>query len=459
MTLSAIDQFIEDNLDGSIEELSRLCAQPSVAAQNLGIDACAELVAESLKARGFNVQILPTEGSPVVVGARKGRKDVTLISYNHYDVQPPEPLDLWDSPPFEPTLRDGRLYARGVADNKGNFIERLHAVDAILAEEGELPCNVKFVVEGEEEIGSVHLEPFVKTNRDLLAGDVCVWEIGGVDHQGYPIQMVGLRGICYVELHARTANQDVHSGTGGSIFPNASWRLVWALNTLKDDDENILLPRFYEDVVPPTAREIELLKQQPDMRDYYKEKYDLDGFLKGTDDPLELQIQAVYQPTCTICGLTAGYQGEGSKTVLPAEASAKIDFRLVPNMTPEKVLQQLRTHLDNQGFTDIEIVNLGGNPPAKTNPDHPAVKIAVEAAKDVYEKPTRVIPMIGGSGPNYIFQKYLGVPIISSGAGDSEGRAHAPNESISLELYIKGAKHFAWILKLLGESHTSSLND
>ena len=450
MNIEAVDQFIEAHLDDSIEELSRLLRQPSVAAQNLGIEACAELVAESLRARGFNVQILPTGGSPVVFGERKGRKDETLVAYNHYDVQPAEPLDLWDSPAFEPTQRDGRLYARGVSDNKGNFIERLHAIDAILESEGELPCNVKFVVEGEEEIGSVNLEPFVRQHQDLLAGDVCVWEIGGVDHQNYPIQMVGLRGICYVELHAKTANRDVHSGTGGSIFPNAAWRLVWALASLKDKNEMIRLPNFYDDVLPPSEREIELLKLLPDMTDYYMKEFDLAGFLKGIKDPLELAVEAVYKPTCTICGLTAGYQGKGSKTVLPAEASAKVDFRLVPNQTPEKVLAQLREHLDANGFEDIEIVNLGGNPAAKTDPDHPAVQIAVEAARDVYDKPTRVIPMIGGSGPNFIFQKYLGVPIISSGAGDSNSKAHAPNESISLDLYVKGAKHFARILMLMG---------
>jgi acetylornithine deacetylase/succinyl-diaminopimelate desuccinylase-like protein len=451
MDIAVVDRYIEEKLNESIEELSRLCAQPSVAAQHLGIEACADLVAESLKARGFDVQILPTGGSPVVFGERKGRKNETLLVYDHYDVQPPEPLELWESPAFEPTIRKGRLYARGVADNKGNFIERLHAIDAILDTEGDLPCNVKFMVEGEEEIGSVNLEPFVRDNQELLSGDVCVWEVGGVNHENMPIQMVGMRGICYVELRVRTANQDVHSGTGGSIFPNAAWRLVWALNTLKDKDENILLPGFYEDVLPPSEGEKELLSQQPKMMDFYKQKYDLAGFLKGIDDELELAIEAVYRPTCTICGLTAGYQGEGSKTVLPAEARAKVDFRLVPNQTPKKVLSQLREHLDAHGFEDIEIVNLGGNPPAKTDPNHDAVKMAVEAARDVYEKPSLVIPMVGGSGPNFIFQKYLGVPIISSGAGDSESRAHAPNESISLELYVKGAKHFARLLELMGK--------
>ncbi|MEA3327604.1 MAG: M20/M25/M40 family metallo-hydrolase [Chloroflexota bacterium] len=450
--MKQIDAYIVENLDQSVEELSRLCAQPSVAAQNLGIGECARLVSESLKARGFDVQILPTGGSPVVFGERKGKTDKTLLVYDHYDVQPPEPLELWESPAFEPTLRDGRLYARGVADNKGNFMGRLHAIDAVLNTMGELPCNVKFIVEGEEEIGSVHLEPFIEEHQEMLSGDVCVWEIGGVDHENVPIQMVGLRGICYVELHAKTANQDVHSGTGGSIFPNAAWRLVWALNSLKDENENIMLPGFYDDVLPPTAREKELLAQGPDMRQFYKQKYGLKGFLLDIDDPLELAIEQVYQPTCTICGLTAGYQGEGSKTVLPALASAKVDFRLVPDQTPEKVLVQLRAHLDTNGFKDIEILSLGGNPPAKTDPDHPAVRMAVEAAKDVYDKPTRVIPMIGGSGPNYMFQKYLGVPIISSGSGDSESRAHAPNESISLDLYVKGARHFARLLMLMGES-------
>ena len=450
MNLEKIDTFIEKNLDESIAELSRLCAQPSVAAQNLGIDECAELVAESLKARGFVVQIFPTVGSPVVFGERKGRTDHTLIVYDHYDVQPPEPLELWDSPAFEPTIRNGRLYARGVADNKGNLVGRLHAVDAILAAEGELPCNVKFIVEGEEEIGSVHLETFIKEHQDVLAGDVCVWEIGGVDHENAPIQMVGLRGICYVELCVRTANRDIHSGTGGSIFPNAAWRLVWALNTLKDQDENILLPGFYDDVIPPTPREKELLAQVPPMMDYYQKEFGLDSFLKNIHSELDLAIEGVYKPTCTICGLQAGYQGEGSKTVLPAEAIAKVDFRLVPNQTPEKVLAQLRSHLDAHGFNDIEIVNLGGNPPAKTDPDHPAVQMAVEAAKDVYDQHARIIPMIGGSGPNFMFQKYLGVPIISSGAGDEDSRVHAPNESISLDLYEKGSKHFARIMMLMG---------
>jgi hypothetical protein len=291
MNIKAVDCYIDENLNASIDELTRLCAQPSVAAQNLGITTCADMVAASLRERGFEVQVLPTGGSPVVFGELKGREDKTLLVYNHYDVQPPEPLALWESPPFSPTVRDGRLYARGVADNKGNFIERLHAIDAILAAEGQPPCNVKFLVEGEEEIGSVNLEPFVRKHQDLLAGDVCVWEIGGVDHENFPIQMLGLRGICYVELHVKTAHRDVHSGTGGSIFPNAAWRLVWALGSLKDNDEHIHLPGFYDDVIPPTERELELLALLPDMRAYYRNSLGLDGFLQGIDNSLELGLK------------------------------------------------------------------------------------------------------------------------------------------------------------------------
>jgi len=451
--IKKIDTYIDEHLEESIHELTKLCAQPSVAAQNLGIDACANLVGEMLKKRGFVVEIVPTAGSPVVIAERKGRSNKTLISYNHYDVQPPEPLELWESPAFEPTVRNGRFYARGAADNKGNIIGRLYAIDAILNEDGELPCTVKFVIEGEEEISSVHLHEFVKENQERLAGDACVWEIGGVDFSGAPIQMIGLRGICYVELSVQSASDDVHSGTGGSIFPNAAWRLVWALNSLKGHDEHIRLPGFYDDVEAPTEKEKALMAKLPDKAEYYKERYNLRAFLKGIEGGLELALEEVYRPTCTICGLTSGYQGPGSKTVLPAKASAKVDFRLVPDQTPEKVLKQLRTHLDAEGFDDVMITFLGGEEPAKTDPDDPIVKIAVDAAEDVYEQPTRVIPMIGGSGPNFIFQKYLGVPIISSGSGDSESRAHAPNESISLDLHIKGAKHFARILYAFGKNN------
>lgn len=445
-TYEIIDSYLDSNLDKSIAELSELCSQPSVAAQNYGLEECAELVKEMLHKRGFDVQIIPTDGAPVVFGKRNGTVDKTLLFYNHYDVQPAEPLELWESPPFQPNLRDGKLYARGVSDDKGHLISRLFAIDALLDEYEELPCNIKFVIEGEEEVGSVNLDTFVKNHSQLLKADACIWEFGGVDHREVPMQYLGLRGICYVELYVRTAKIDVHSGIGGSIFPNPAWRLVWALNSLKDQNERILLPGHYDHVKPPSERDIELMRDLPEVADEYRERYGVDHFLRGLEGGLELHLSEVFEPTCTICGLTSGYQGRGSKTVLPAEASAKVDFRLVPDQTPEDVLEALRVHLDNGGFTDVEIRYLGGEPPARTDPDDPFVELVVNAAIDVYSQPMQIVPITGGSGPNYAFKQYLNLPICTAGISYPGSKTHAPNENVRLDLYLKGAKHISRII-------------
>jgi acetylornithine deacetylase/succinyl-diaminopimelate desuccinylase-like protein len=448
--IKAVDAAIEEQTDQNLEELARLCAQPSIAAQGLGMEACAELVKEMLETRGFKVQILPTGGFPVVFAEREGRSDRTLIFYNHYDVQPPEPLELWETPPFEPTIRDGKMYARGVSDDKGHILCRLAAIDALLAVDGELPCKVKFIIEGEEEIGSVNLTPFIKDHTELLAADACLWEFGYVNKDGVPVQFAGLRGICYVELSIRTASRDVHSGTGGSIFPNAAWRLTWALNTLKTPDENIRLPGFYDKVIPPTERDLQLLEQLPDPSDEYRERYDLQGFIKGIEGGLDLKREAIFTPTCTICGLTSGYQGPGSKTVLPAEASAKVDFRLIPDQDPQEVLLQLRDHLDSEGYSDIEITFLGGEAPARTDPDDPFLQMVVESAREVYGVPMLIQPMSGGSGPNHSFIHHLKVPVATAGVGYPDSRAHAPNENLVIDNFVDGIRHTARILVNFG---------
>jgi acetylornithine deacetylase/succinyl-diaminopimelate desuccinylase-like protein len=450
--LYQIDRFLEQNLDSSIAELSRLAAQPSVSAQNWGIEDCAKMVAKMLEKRGFAVQIHTTGGAPVIYAERKGKTDKTLLFYNHYDVQPPEPLELWETPPFEPTLRDGKLYGRGVGDDKGHIVSRLFAIDALLEADGELPCTVKFVIEGEEETSSVHLHDFVRSHVDLLAADACIWETGGVDHRDVPMQYAGLRGIICVELSVETANQDMHSGFGGSIIANAAWRLTWALNSLKGADERIRIPGFYDPVLPPTQRDIELMAALPDPADEWRKRYGVRDFLGGVKGGVELRVAEAFQPTCTINGLTAGYQGAGSKTVLPARASAKLDFRLVPEQIPEQVLQQLRAHLDAEGFADVKINYLGGDAPGRTDPDHPFIKLVGEAALGVYDLPMQVVPMIGGSGPNHLFEHYLHVPIAMSGLGYPGTQAHAPNENIRLDLYLKAARHAARILKLFAVS-------
>jgi acetylornithine deacetylase/succinyl-diaminopimelate desuccinylase-like protein len=442
-----IDEYLEEKLGQSLVELRRYVSQPSISAQNIGLKECAQLVKEMLEKRGFQAEVMPTDGAPVVYGERKGKGNRTLLIYNHYDVQPPEPLELWDSPPFEPEIREGRMYGRGVSDDKSHLTARLLAIDAILENEGDLPCNIKFIIEGEEETASLHLHEFIKQNIQKLKADACIWEFGGVDHRDMPMQYLGLRGICYVELSVESLGTDVHSGLGGSIFPNAAWRLTWALNSLKGPDERIRIPGFYEDVKPPSARDRELLAKLPDVEEEYKERYGVKEFIKGLKGGTDLKVEEVFTPTCTICGLTSGYQGPGSKTVQPARASAKVDFRLVPDQRPNDILTKLRAHLDSEGFEDVQIEFLGGEPAARTDPDDGFIRTVVQAALEVYEFPMQLVPMVGGSGPNYPFVHDLGLPVATMGLGYPETRAHAPNENIRLDLYLKHARHMARVIE------------
>ncbi|MFP3854612.1 MAG: M20/M25/M40 family metallo-hydrolase [Anaerolineales bacterium] len=438
---SDLDRKINEQIPATIDELKTLCRQPSIAAQGEGMEACSQLVGQMLEARDFHVQIMPTDGYPVVYAERQGRADRTLLLYNHYDVQPPEPLELWTTPPFEPSLRDGKLYARGVSDDKGHISCRLAAIDAFLEAEGELPCNVKFIIEGEEEIGSPNLDSFVAENRELLAADACLWEFGGVDHDGRPVLYAGLRGILYVELRVQTASLDAHSGLGGSIFPNAAWRLTWALASLKGRDEHIRLPGFYDPIQPPSDFDRELLDQLPDDSEDLLDRYGLEDFIKGLDGGLEFKREKLFSPTCTICGLISGYQGDGSKTVLPAEATAKVDFRLVPDQDPEQVLQQLRDHLDRLGFKDVEIVELGDEPPGRTDPSDPFLQMVAAEAEPIYGQPQLIQPMSGGSGPIHPFLEHLQVPVATVGISYPGSRAHAPDENIIIDQLVNGIRH------------------
>jgi acetylornithine deacetylase/succinyl-diaminopimelate desuccinylase-like protein len=441
-----IDDYLEKNLDRSLNELATLVAQPSVGAQNWGLEECAALVRAMLERRGFQAEVLSTKGAPVVYGERKGGSPKTLLFYNHYDVQPPEPLELWKSPPFEPARRDGMMFGRGISDDKGHIAARLFAIDAILETAKELPCRVKFAIEGEEETSSRNLHEFVLREKERLRADGCVWEFGYLDHQGTPLQILGLRGICYVELSVETGTLDAHSGIGGSIFPNAAWRLTWALASLKSSDERIRIPGHYDDVRPPTERDRAWMAQVAETAELYRKIYGVRQFLKGMTGGPELRVAEVFEPTCTICGITTGYQGPGSKTVLPARASAKVDFRLVPDQRPERVLKNLRQHLDAQGFEDVKIEFLGGEPPGRTDPDHPLVKLVVDSAEPVYGKKMQIVPMVGGSGPVHMFLHDLGLPVVTAGLGYPGTQAHAPNENIVVDHYLKHAKHVARIL-------------
>lgn len=444
--MNNLHTYFERHLNESLAELITYCAQPSVAATGEGIPECAEMTTHMLQARGFETEIIPTPGSPVVFGVRRGRSDRTLLFYNHYDVQPPDPLELWESPPFRPEIRDGHLFARGVSDDKGHITSRLFAIDALLAEYGELPCTVKFVIEGEEEVSSPNLEPVIIAHKEKFAADACIWEFGGVNHEGSPGLTLGMRGICYVELSVETASQDVHSGLGGSVFPNAAWRLVWALASIKGPDGRVRIPGFYDGIIPPTGQDIEMLAALPPVAAEWQARYGVREFLDGAEDETELRLKAVFEPSATICGLDSGYQGAGSKTVLPHKASAKVDFRLVPGQMPADILQKLRAHLDAEGFKDVRVHFHGGTAPARSDPNDPFFKLVADAAEQIYGKPVTVDPIIGGSGPNHMFIHHLDLPIATSGIGHPGSGAHAPNENIRIDLYLKGAMHAAAIL-------------
>jgi acetylornithine deacetylase/succinyl-diaminopimelate desuccinylase-like protein len=259
-----------------------------------------------------------------------------------------------------------------------------------------------------------------------------------------------MRGIFYVELSVKTAVKDAHSGLGGSLFANAAWRLVWALSTLKGADERILIPGFYDDVRAASARDRALLAQLPDEFAAIKAAYQIDGFLKGVTDPDALKHMSVFEPTCTICGLTSGYQGPGSKTVQPAEARAKVDFRLVPDQDPHDIAAKLRAHLNDAGFADVAVKVLGAEHPAKVDPDDPFVQLTAETARSVYGRSAIVEPIIGGSGPLYPFVQELGVPVVSAGIGYPDGQAHAPNEHVVMRNLRDGIRHTARIVAGFG---------
>ncbi|HFD39248.1 MAG TPA: M20/M25/M40 family metallo-hydrolase, partial [Anaerolineae bacterium] len=308
--------YVENHMTQTIARLQAFCRQPSIAAQGEGMAEMAALVRDALTEIGAQAEIMPTEGYPVVVGRLDGARDKTLMFYNHYDVQPPDPLDLWDSPPFEPTIREGRLYARGVADNKGNLVARLAAVEAWRAVRGELPLNILFVVEGEEEIGSPHLGRFAETHQDMLQADGCIWESGYKDTKGRLRILLGVKGILAVELRARGANRDLHSANA-AIIEAPAWRLLWALNSLKGPDERIRIPGFYDDVRPPDEQDRAMLAAWEYDEAGVLAEYGLDRFLLDLRGEA-LKERLLFQPTCNICGFHTGYGGPGLKTVLPA---------------------------------------------------------------------------------------------------------------------------------------------
>ena len=452
MYLQKIYKYIDAHSQDFLSDLVQLVKQPSVSAKGEGIQECAEMVEKMMKKVGLSTRIIPEEkGNPVIYGEIKSEtSEKTLLFYNHYDVQPPEPLDEWIYDPFSGEIKDGKIYGRGVADNKGNIVSRLNVVQAFLETVGSVPINLKFVIEGEEEIGSPNLPSIITEHKNLFSANAGIWEFGDTDRKGRPTIYLGLKGVLSVELRAKGANRDVHSANA-PIIPNPAWRLAWALNTLKNDKDKILIDGFYDDVETPSPEEVECLTTICYEEEEEKKELGLKNYIHDLSG-LELLKALLYQPTCTINGFLTGYTDIGSKTVLPNTAMAKLDFRLVPNQMPNDIFDKLVRHLKNHGFGDIEVIGHGSTEPVKTPITDKFVQVVIETAEKVYSKDAAVYPMSAGSGPMHLFRNLLGYPIASVGCSHAESCSHAPNENITVDGFITATKFIAALAHEFGVS-------
>jgi acetylornithine deacetylase/succinyl-diaminopimelate desuccinylase-like protein len=440
---------VESKRDGLLDELEEFLRMTSISARE-GEDfrECATWVARKLEEAGAEARLMETDGHPVVY-AEAGEGSRTLLSYGHYDVQPPEPLELWESEPFEPTVRDGGLYARGVADDKGDVLARIQALRLYQEERGPLPFKLKFLIEGEEEVGSPNLAPFVRDNAELLSADACLWEAAWKDEAGRPVIFCGTKGMAYVELRARGPSHDLHSMYGG-IAPNPAWRLVQALRTIKDEKGDITLDGLDELAEDPSEKDLEAISNIPFDAGALEKSWGVDALDRGLSGEEALK-EMLLRPTANIAGIMSGYTGPGSKTIVPSEAFVKMDFRLVAGQSPGPVVELLRSHLGKRGFDDIEVVEMHGVEVAKTPVDSPVVQTAVETWESLGYEGAIVYPTVGGSGPTSLIATELGIPTVMTGAvANVDSRFHSPNEWVRVDDYFEAIGYFARFFERFG---------
>lgn len=441
--IGPFNKYLDQSRDRFLAEFGQFIAQVSVAADMRGVHEMSELVAGRFRQLGAAVTIYPTSGSPVVY-AEIGPKNAarTLLIYNHYDVQPEDPVELWNSNPFEMTIKDGVIYGRGTSDDKGELLSRIQAVEAWLKTQGELPIRIKWVAEGEEETGSVNLEDWVREHADMLKADGVLWEGAGYDESGRMTFGLGGKGLVYFELHCQGPSHDLHSSLAPMVV-NPAWRLVWALSTLKNQNDDITLDGYMEHVAPLSREDLARIDAVPMEFEAMRERWGIKSWLKGLDDT-GARRRYISEPTITICGIHSGYGGDGSKTVLPAEATAKLDFRLVNGLTSQLAERLLREHLDRRGFTDITIKNMGGEEFAASGPGSLPERAAIAASLDTWNKQPVIFPWFAGSGPMYPFSTLLGIPLIFAGATwHPDIRAHSPNENIFVKDYFDSMRFTA----------------
>jgi acetylornithine deacetylase/succinyl-diaminopimelate desuccinylase-like protein len=375
----------------------------------------------------------------------------TVLCYGHYDVQPADPLELWSSPPFEPTERDGNLYGRGTADDKGQMYMHIKAIEALREIHGKLPLNVKFLIEGEEEVGGASIARFVAENPEKLKADVALVSDTAMYAEGMPTLCIGLRGLVYMEVDAAGPMRDLHSGLYGGAAPNAVYGLIELLGKAKDADGVIRVPGIYDDVEPPAPAELESWKRLPFAEGEFLEKEV--GSSELTGEPGKSVLERIWaRPTLEVHGIAGGFTGAGAKTVIPAKATAKVSIRLVPKQNPDKVVSAFRRWVADQTPKGIEteVRVLSASPGLVVNPDHEAIRIAAKAFGDVFGKQT-VFIRSGGSIPIVgDFQNHLGIPTILMGFGLPDDGLHSPNEKYKIENFYLGIMTIAQFLEQYG---------
>ena len=465
-------------MDDLISDLQLLIRQPSVSAKKNGLLECSDLVKRLMEKAGIKTELIYLQENPInyknnnlkhysekdsvcsipplIYGEVKSKKNPngkTLLFYNHYDVQPEDPVELWENKePFSGKVKGNYIYGRGSSDDKGELITRIKAVEYTLKQYGDVPCNVKFLIEGEEEIGSPNLEKFILQNKNKLKCDGIIWEFGYIDEKERPIIMLGVKGILYVELVCKGGpKHEVHSSLA-SLIENPAWILVDALKTLRNKDGTILIKDWYKQVRNFSQDELSILDKEPFDEEIFKKEYGINKFL---NDIKGIEIKKFFEgrPTCNISSIISGYSGEGSKTIIPDKAIAKLDFRLVPDMDPIVQYKRLCHHFRNHGFTEdiLEIKLLHQEWPARTKPiDSPFIKVVEESAVHIFNSTIKSISS-AATGPMYYFINLLNVPCVCIGSSYKYGKSHSPNEFARLDFLNKTTKWISIIIEKFGK--------
>lgn len=443
----AINDIISEiDTNKLINDLQRLIKIPSVSARKQNLEECANEIVRIMREIGIFAELIylnkneKNEAPPIVYGEIKSKSNPngkTILFYNHYDVQPEEPLDPWEFKPFEGIVKGNKIFGRGASDDKGELITRLSAVEYFLKHTGDVPVNIKFLVEGEEETGSNNISNYINKYKNKLETDLVIWEFGYIDQKERPIISLGMKGLLYVEMTAIGPSRDVHSSLA-VLIENPAWKLIQALSTLVNKDGTILVKDWHKEVKKLTEEEVKMIENEPFDEESFKKEYGIKKFVNNISGK-NIKKALTSEPSCNISGLISGYTGEGAKTILPSKASVKIDFRLVPDMDPKLQFERLKKHLEENGFGDIQITNIHGEASGRTEINSPYVKIIQESANKVFGD-SIISVSSAGTGPMYDFINILKVPCISIGGTYIFSRIHSPNEYARIDLLEKTTK-------------------